>query len=81
MATLILLTTEGCHLCDDAKHIVWSAIDTNVVTLEEQDIADDPTLLAKYQWLIPVVTNPQTQRECRWPFGADDVQQLVSEAQ
>lgn len=47
----ILYTREGCHLCDHAKAI----LEEHGLVVESVDIDQDPELLQKYNFTIPVV--------------------------
>ncbi|WP_438863689.1 glutaredoxin family protein [Neptunicella sp.] len=64
--SLILYSTEGCHLCEQAKAIIQQYPQN--VTLEEVDIAYDDSLFARYGVSIPVVKRQDTQQELNWPF-------------
>ncbi len=47
---------EGCHLCDDAVEILWSAMYQPYLPVPEIiDIDEDPELQAKFDVLIPVI--------------------------
>ena len=45
----------GCHLCEEAKAAISSAGCSGEFTLEEINIDDDPVLLDRYQYDIPIV--------------------------
>jgi hypothetical protein len=75
---LILYTTAGCHLCEDAEAILaycqrycadlsWLAI----------DIADDAALVQQYGLRIPVIKSVQSGTEISWPFDAGQVMVLM----
>ena len=74
---LLLLTTLGCHLCDQAKSVLWQA--QSVVAFEycEQDIALSDELIATYGVRIPVVKCEFSDVELDWPFTAMAVEKLV----
>ncbi|WOJ94248.1 glutaredoxin family protein [Congregibacter variabilis] len=82
---LILYSTDGCHLCDEAQALL----------LEEQkcrkdlrwqvvDIANDDALFDRYGWLIPVLHNTGTPsgagaaQELRWPFNAQTLRDFLA---
>lgn len=69
-----LLTTEGCHLCDQALEVIRRAAPALQLTLT--DIAEDDELIAQYGEKIPVLRMAKT--ELCWPFGLLDVRRLVS---
>lgn len=71
---VVLYTTLGCHLCEQAWEMVYTVNPT--VTVEAVDVADDKSLLAAYGERIPVLR--RGDRELVWPFGLLDVQQLLS---
>lgn len=68
-----LLTTEGCHLCDQALAVIQRAAPALQLTLT--DIAEDDDLIARYGEKIPVLRMANT--ELCWPFGLLDVRMLV----
>lgn len=69
MHALLLLGTEGCHLCEEAEMLLHQAkqIYTNI------DIIHDESLQQQYGLLIPVVLHSASQKTLNWPF---DLQQL-----
>lgn len=67
---LILLGTQGCHLCEQAEHI----LQTIDVAYQYLDIMDDEKLLARYEIHIPVLLESVAgAKELYWPFDADMV--------
>lgn len=69
-----LLTTAGCHLCEEAQALVKRAAPT--VELELVDIAEDDQLIERYGTRIPVLR--QGERELAWPFSLLDVRGWLS---
>lgn len=69
-----LLTTEGCHLCDQALDVIRRAAPLLELTLV--DIAEDDELIEQYGEKIPVLRT--SGRELCWPFGLLDVRMLVT---
>jgi thiol-disulfide isomerase/thioredoxin len=55
---LTLYTKPGCHLCDDLKIILLNLQDEVTFTVAERDITSDPELVARFQYLIPVLEIP-----------------------
>ena len=51
-----LYTRPGCHLCEDAKQEILSANCADEYVLEEVNIDNDPALLERYRYEIPVIT-------------------------
>lgn len=67
---LILLGTQGCHLCDQAEHI----LQTLDVPYQYLDIMDNEKLLAMYEIHIPVLLESKaSEKRLYWPFDADMV--------
>lgn len=66
--TLRLFTTQGCHLCEQAEHLLdpWRA---QGVTLERVEITDHPDWVEQYGVRIPVLQNAHGD-ELGWPFDA-----------
>jgi Glutaredoxin-like domain (DUF836) len=75
---LQLLSTRGCHLCEQAEAVlrdvlsdhpdeVWTAI----------DIADHEALFHRYGESIPVLRDPNSHDELCWPFANTDVKRFI----
>lgn len=60
--TIKLFSTEGCHLCDQAKSMITGLN----LCFEEVDIAFDDELFSRYGVTIPVVS--YNDHEMKWPF-------------
>ena len=78
MRSVILYTTLGCHLCEQAKALINPLLTEGGWRLEEIDIAGDDHLMARYGVRIPVLAIPNTDIEdtdveLDWPFTVDDV--------
>ena len=52
---VILYSRPGCHLCDEMKEEIAKANCAELYTLKEINIENDPVLLARYKFDIPVV--------------------------
>jgi glutaredoxin len=52
---VIVYSRPGCHLCDEAKHVIQTAGCDDQFTLEEVNIESDRELLRKYKYDIPVL--------------------------
>lgn len=74
MADATLLTTAGCHLCDQALTLIRRAAPGLQVAL--LDIADDDALVESYGERIPVLR--LNGRELAWPFSLLDVRQALT---
>ena len=49
--SVVLVTREGCHLCDDALHLLRAL----GVEPELQDVDADERLFDLYDWRVPVL--------------------------
>ena len=78
-SSLILYSTVGCHLCDQARELVWSLGTGAGERLREVDVADDPELLERYGVRIPVLTRTDTGAELGWPFDASVLENFLSD--
>jgi len=74
---IILFTTEGCHLCEQAHELLLNIADKQPLEIVLQEIGDDDALVARYGIRIPVVQFPD-QRELDWPFSQSDVEAIIS---
>ena len=84
MRSVILYTTLGCHLCEQANALIKPLLAECDWQLQEVDIADDNHLMARYGIRIPVLAIPNTgienadnannaDIELDWPFTANDI--------
>ena len=69
-----LLTTAGCHLCEQAETLVHRAAPS--VTVIQLDIAEQDELIEAYGTRIPVLRIGN--RELGWPFSLLDVRAFVA---
>ncbi|BFM20434.1 glutaredoxin family protein [Gilvimarinus japonicus] len=67
---IVLLTTSGCHLCDDACALLAELGDS--VQLNKVDIAMDDALIERYGLRIPVLRSA-CGSELNWPFDAAEL--------
>lgn len=75
MQKLALYTTLGCHLCDDARTLLFAFL--GAVPLEEIEISGNDVLLERYGERIPVVARRDTGAELDWPFSAADLRAFL----
>jgi hypothetical protein len=64
--TLLLLGTDGCHLCEEVQKI----LDECNVTAEYVDIALHEEWQSKFALLIPVLFHVESQRFLNWHFNS-----------
>ncbi|MEC4748665.1 glutaredoxin family protein [Methylomicrobium sp. Wu6] len=72
---LLLLGTEGCHLCEDAQSIITACMNEIApdCSIEPIDIAEQTQWQPDYAIKIPVLLEPVSGRELNWPFDHDQV--------
>ena len=68
---VLLYTTLGCHLCEQA-HDLLLELQTEQMSfqIETVEIADSDTLVEQYGIRIPVVKIAGLHTELGWPFDA-----------
>ena len=74
MKTLILYSTVGCHLCEQALELISPSIQGQY-QITEVDISDSDALVERYGTRIPVILREDTGSEIGWPF---DLQQFIA---
>lgn len=77
MKLLELMTTEGCHLCDQALPLLVEGIDPAKFEVDLVDIAFEDELMNQYATRIPVLVEPQTKQSLDWPFDAAQLAQFI----
>ncbi|WP_439107064.1 glutaredoxin family protein [Congregibacter sp.] len=92
---LILYSTVGCHLCEEAEALLHGARQLQPkLQWRVVDIANDDVLFERYGWLIPVLYASsddtvsdnaegdagRSGRELRWPFDAQKLQAFLRDA-
>ena len=72
---LLLYTTSGCHLCEQAESLIQRQ---GSITFKAVEIADDAQLLERYGVRIPVLRRLETGEELDWPFDAAAIRHLLA---
>lgn len=67
---LELMTTVGCHLCDQAVELIIEVLNGQCFTVELVDIAFENDLMERYATSIPVLVCVDKKKELAWPFDA-----------
>lgn len=70
---ILLYTTAGCHLCEQAEVILHSIAELNGVPWRPVDIADDPALVERYGVRIPVIQVAGAAADLGWPFTPEQL--------
>ncbi|MCX4193480.1 glutaredoxin family protein [Methylophaga sp. OBS1] len=73
---IILFTTEGCHLCEQAHELLLNIADKAPLDIILREIGDDDDLVARYGIRIPVVQFAD-QQELDWPFKQSDLEAII----
>ena len=75
MSLLVLVKSNDCPLCDEAKNML-NSLSNSLVEFEEQDIYSVRELHIKYWDKIPVLL--KNNQELLWPFNEEDIQKFNS---
>lgn len=75
MDKFTLYHTEGCHLCEQALELLNAQLQSEQIIL--RDIVEEPELIDKYQFIIPVVANKNNQ-ELGWPFDEQKLKEFIN---
>ncbi len=73
------MTTEDCHLCDEALVMLLAMEALAGWRLDAVDIVESDVLMERYGERIPVVRLVEQGAELDWPFTARDVLNWVEE--
>ncbi|HIF18538.1 MAG TPA: glutaredoxin family protein [Cycloclasticus sp.] len=67
---LTFYTTDGCHLCEEAKSLLQQLLAKHpeCYQIEVIDIADSDGLIEQYGTRIPVVKTSAGNDDLGWPF-------------
>ena len=76
---LTLFTGTNCHLCEQAKAILYPLLTEKGWDLVEVNIQDNQSLKEKYGIRIPVVALPNGD-EKGWPFTAGQIGRMIDSA-
>jgi glutaredoxin len=80
MTAIILYTTAGCHLCEEAEQLLAVLQQESPRELQRVDISSDPQLVDRYGIRIPVVFRTQDRRELGWPFDLLRLREFLNQA-
>lgn len=74
MQELLLYTTQGCHLCEQAEELLQPVLDYINAKLEKEvvlmpvEISESEDLVEQYGIRIPVLRVQGQSEELGWPF-------------
>jgi hypothetical protein len=75
---LVLFTTAGCHLCDDAEAILrYCRSYYPQVQWRTVEIAEDAALVERYGVRIPVISMADSEAELSWPFDPGQLMAFI----
>ena len=77
MSRLLLYTTSGCHLCEQAEQLISPFLKPCGLVLERVEISGSDALLERYGLRIPVVRLVDSGRELAWPFDEESFIRFV----
>ncbi len=75
--SLTLYTGEHCHLCEQARQLIYQVITGSDWRLREVNIDRDAQLRERYGSIIPVVSTTAGV-EKGWPFTAGQLKRMLS---
>lgn len=76
---IYLYSTVGCHLCEQAKVILWPLLLQYQFRLVEIDIAERDDLIEIYGTRIPVLGAANNSTELNWPFDSQVVDSFFAD--
>ncbi len=74
MTAVTLLTTAGCHLCEQAEVM----LNTLEVQINKIEIGDNDELVERYGTSIPVLKFAD-KSELNWPFDPQDILRKIQQ--
>jgi len=72
--SLLLYTTQGCHLCEQAETLLAPVLEymnanfPDGIALQAVEISESPALVEQYGIRIPVIKLEGQAEELSWPF-------------
>ena len=75
---LILYSTLGCHLCEQAEAMIAHTLQPKDYRLQVVEISDSAELVEKYGIRIPVVRREDLAQEIGWPFQPQDLLKFIA---
>ncbi|MGB1157843.1 MAG: glutaredoxin family protein [Porticoccaceae bacterium] len=76
--TITLVTGSHCHLCEQAKAVLYPLIEARQIQLTERSVDEDQSLKDRYALRIPVLLLPDG-REKGWPFTAAQIDRMLNQ--
>jgi glutaredoxin len=78
---LTFYTTDGCHLCEEAKQLLQQLLSDypEQYQIEIIDIVEAESLIQQYGTRIPVVKRNSSVSDLGWPFDYEGLLEFVGE--
>ena len=73
---ITLISGPNCHLCDQAKAMLYPLLEVKNIQLNELNVSDDAALFEQYGMRIPVVIFTDGS-EKGWPFTATQIAKMI----
>lgn len=73
---ITLISGPNCHLCDQAKAMLYPLLEVKNIQLNELNVRDDAALFEQYGMRIPVVVFADG-REKGWPFTTAQIARMI----
>lgn len=77
---IILYTTDGCHLCEEASQLLNELSTSMELHVSSVDIATDEELVSLYGIRIPVIRRIEDGQELGWPFNRVELALFINPA-
>jgi predicted DCC family thiol-disulfide oxidoreductase YuxK len=74
---ITLISGPNCHLCDQAKEMLYPLLESKNIHLNELNVSDDIALFEQYGLRIPVVVFADGS-EKGWPFTAAQIARIIN---
>ncbi len=76
---LTFYTTDGCHLCEEAKELLQQLLSAcpEQYQIETIDIIEAESLIQQYGTRIPVVKRNSSVSDLGWPFDYEGLLKFV----
>ena len=74
---ITLISGPNCHLCDQAKEMLYPLLESKNIHLNELNVRDDVALFERYGLRIPVVVFADGS-EKGWPFTAAQIARMIN---
>lgn len=73
---ITLISGPNCHLCDQAKEMLYPLLESKNIQLNELNVKDDIALFEQYGLRIPVIVFADGS-EKGWPFTAAQIERMI----